>query len=283
VDVELSRAEAELQQEESALRTEASKLAEVTAQLGHRLNAARELVLQAVAAGVPDGGLARRLEATQRPHLDVEGALGRSRAAREAAVRARREAHALAKQQVTAARAELTKLTQQVLADEEAARALVAKAQELRARAPVPAAPALESRPQASAVLGASVPARPSVGPFDGTKSQRLRHRVKMQAAVDFVSDNNFFNGFSANISDGGLFVATVKHVPIGTQVDLSFSLPSGERIQAQGVVRWVREVNDKDPDSMPGLGVQFTRLEDDARAAIERFVASREPMFYAE
>jgi hypothetical protein len=74
-----------------------------------------------------------------------------------------------------------------------------------------------------------------------------------------------------------------VKHVPIGTQVDLSFSLPSGERIQAQGVVRWVREVNDKDPDSMPGLGVQFTRLEDDARAAIERFVASREPMFYAE
>lgn len=141
--------------------------------------------------------------------------------------------------------------------------------------------------------MNATVTARPSAiaaspppqaaGKPPAPQSQRVQQRVKMQAAVDFGSDNNFFSGFSGNISDGGLFVATVKHLAIGTQIDLNFSLPSGERIQAQGVVRWVREVNDKDSDSMPGLGVQFTRLDETAQAAIERFVASREPMFYVE
>ncbi|MEW5741563.1 MAG: TIGR02266 family protein [Myxococcota bacterium] len=305
MDVELSRAEAELQQEETALQTEASKLATVSSQLGARLSAARELVTQAVAAGVPDEGLAGRLEMTQVPPLNVAGTLGKSRAAREAALKARLEAHALAKQQLAAAKAQLTKLTQQFLADEQAAHALAARAKEARARpaAPPPAlAPTLVSRPTGAPAQHQTVTARPSAitaasaaptvtarpqaadgKAFDGKQSQRLQHRVKMQAAVDFGSDNNFFNGFSANISDGGLFVATVKHVPIGTHIDLNFSLPSGERIQAQGVVRWVREVNDKDPDSMPGIGVQFTRLDESAQAAIERFVASREPMFYVE
>jgi uncharacterized protein (TIGR02266 family) len=104
-----------------------------------------------------------------------------------------------------------------------------------------------------------------------------------MQAAVDFHSDNNFFNGFSANISDGGLFVATVNLVPLGTEVDLSFSLPSGERIEAKGVVRWVREVNDKLPDAFPGLGVQFSSLKPEAQQAIDSFLAQRDPLFYAE
>jgi uncharacterized protein (TIGR02266 family) len=104
-----------------------------------------------------------------------------------------------------------------------------------------------------------------------------------MMAAIDLSSDDNFFNGFSSNISDGGLFVATVNLVPLGTEVDLHFSLPSGEKVEVHGVVRWRREVNDQLPDAFPGLGVQFTRLDERAQQTISRFVEAREPMFYAE
>ena len=104
-----------------------------------------------------------------------------------------------------------------------------------------------------------------------------------MQAAVDFTSDNNFFNGFSANISDGGLFVATVNLLPLGTEVDLSFSLPSGERIEAKGVVQWVREVNDQLPDAFPGMGVQFAALNPTAQSAISQFLVQRDPLFFAD
>ncbi|GMU63408.1 MAG: hypothetical protein AMXMBFR34_51710 [Myxococcaceae bacterium] len=287
--MDLSRAEAELQQEESALHTELSKLATVSAQLTARLSAARQWVQQAAAAGVTDGELSGRLETTQVPPVYADGAFQRARAAREAALQARRETNLLVKQQLAALKAQLTKVAQQFLADEQAAAALATKAKEPRAGLPAPAPPA---RAPGSA-MNATVTARPSAiaaspppqaaGKPPAPQSQRVQQRVKMQAAVDFGSDNNFFSGFSGNISDGGLFVATVKHLAIGTQIDLNFSLPSGERIQAQGVVRWVREVNDKDPDSMPGLGVQFTRLDETAQAAIERFVASREPMFCVE
>lgn len=293
MDVELSRAEAELHEEESALQTELSKLGMVGAQLTQRVGAAREQLAQVVGAGVADGGLSRRLEQVAVPRLDAGGALAQARAAREAALSARRAANAQVKQQLVQARGQLKALAEQVLADEQVLKGLVQQAQAARARpvAPAPPPPAaqparapatLASRP--SALSQAPAPAAaPAKKAFDGRESQRIQQRVKMQAAVDFGSDNNFYNGFSANISDGGLFVATVKRVPIGTEIDLNFSLPTGERISAHGVVRWVREVDDKNPDSFPGIGVQFTRLDDAAQTAIERFVHSREPMFYVE
>ncbi|HLL55877.1 MAG TPA: TIGR02266 family protein, partial [Myxococcaceae bacterium] len=107
--------------------------------------------------------------------------------------------------------------------------------------------------------------------------------RVRMQASVDMESESNFFQGFSTNLSEGGLFVATVQMLPRGTPVDLHFTLPGGKRIDAKGVVRWTREVNDRTPDIFPGVGVQFTDLPTEAAAAIRSFVSEREPLFFAD
>ena len=123
-------------------------------------------------------------------------------------------------------------------------------------------------------------PARVSAVP-QAAPPRRQSPRVRMQAAIDLSSDDNFFNGFSSNISDGGLFVATVNLLPLGTDVDLAFTLPSGERIEAKGTVQWVREVNDKLPDAFPGMGVAFKDLSAQAQDAINGFVAQREPLFY--
>jgi uncharacterized protein (TIGR02266 family) len=118
----------------------------------------------------------------------------------------------------------------------------------------------------------------------DGAKAEARRPpRYRMQAVVDLSSESNFFSGFSTDISSGGLFVATVHAPPLGTLVDLQFTLPDGRQIEVKGQVRWTREVNDQTPEIFPGVGIQFIELSPDARGAIDTFVAAREPMFFPD
>lgn len=252
MDVELNKLESDLQSEESSLHAELTKLGTVSAELNRRLQALQKK--------------------PTAPAMD-ERTLSAAREARVAAIQARQRANDGVKQQLFALKQQLQALTQQVLADEKAraaqqeAAAAAATAAQQVAVAPPPPPPQHHMAPASDAA-----PAK-----------KRQSPRVKMQAAVDFQSDNNFFNGFSANISDGGLFVATINLLPLGTEVDLNFTLPSGQRVEAKGVVRWVREVNDNLPDAFPGLGVQFAGLSDSAQNAINEFLVQRDPLFFAD
>jgi len=114
-------------------------------------------------------------------------------------------------------------------------------------------------------------------------EERRQGPRVAMHAVIDCGTDSNFFTGFSADVSEGGVFIATLESPAVGTEVDLSFTLPSGEEIFARGVVRWTREVNDATPEVFPGVGVQFTQLDVDGADAIRAFVARRDPFFFPD
>ena len=50
----------------------------------------------------------------------------------------------------------------------------------------------------------------------------RSSSRIPLQTQVDLSSDSNVFTGFSTNLSEGGVFVATLNLLPVGTAVDLS-------------------------------------------------------------
>lgn len=276
MDVELNRTEAELQSEEAALDAELHKLMAVAGELAQRMENVRR---RAEAAG--DGAMVQR-NYTPTPKLD-ENLLTGARVARAAAVRARQETNARAKKEIIEAKKKLQQLAQQTMADEKALAAPPPPppraSQPVVAHATAPAAAPVSVRDRGPATESATVP----LGRVSPPAAKRQSPRVKMQASVDFTTDSNFFNGFSANISDGGLFVATVNLLPLGTEVDLSFTLPSGAKVEAKGVVRWVREVNDKLPDSFPGLGVQFSALHPGAQAAINDFLAQRDPLFFAD
>ncbi|MFT3709338.1 MAG: TIGR02266 family protein [Archangium sp.] len=272
MDVELNRTESDLQSEEAALHAELTKLAAVAAEVSQRMENIRR---KAEAAG--DGMMVQR-NYSPTPKLDENLLLG-ARAARAAAVKARQETNARARKELMEAKQRLQRLAQQTVADEKELAA--PKTQPIAPVMAPPPAPPKASPPRdrgpATVPIGRiSPPASPAGG------AKRASPRIKMQAAVDFSSDNNFFNGFSANISDGGLFVATVNLLPLGTEVDLAFTLPSGARVEAKGVVRWVREVNDTYPDVFPGLGVQFASLQPGAQQAIDQFLAQRDPLFFA-
>ena len=114
--------------------------------------------------------------------------------------------------------------------------------------------------------------------------NQRTHARARLKVQVDFESDHNFFTGFSADISEGGLFVATFNVQPLGSQVEVAFALPTGEHIMARGSVKWVRDSREMaGSETPPGMGIQFERLPDEAREAVHRFITQRDPIFYDE
>lgn len=289
---ELAREESELNSLESRLTDQIHRATHEADTLSSRLTQVRsELTrIQSEHSGdltIPEIGA--RLQAAAIPELAVESAREKALAARQQALEARRQAsqdmqialHAFQQQtsaltkELSEAEARLKEVVESATRarrEQEAARSR--EAQRARAEAARTQSASRSSAPPASAPIAKST----SKG-----STARSHTRVRLQANINLGSDSNFFTGFSTDISEGGVFVATVETVPRGTTVDLDFTLPGGRQLKASGVVRWLREPNDHMPDLMPGLGVQFQDLQSEVASLISDFVRKREPLFFPD
>ena len=121
-----------------------------------------------------------------------------------------------------------------------------------------------------------------SIAPPDlGAYGRRAHERAPLEIEVTVASDHNFYNGFSENISEGGLFVATHVPLPVGRSIDVEFTLPSAPRpIRVACVVCWIRPYRE-DSDVPAGMGLRFADLTAEDEALIAAFVRKREPIFY--
>jgi uncharacterized protein (TIGR02266 family) len=110
---------------------------------------------------------------------------------------------------------------------------------------------------------------------------RRSTQRLATEIEIGVHGDTNFYSGFSANIGEGGIFVATYEPHVIGQRLHVRFRLPDVEApLEAKVEVRWLRAVGPGE-EGTPGFGAAFVALSDEARAAVERFVAQREPLFF--
>jgi uncharacterized protein (TIGR02266 family) len=285
-EAELARAEAELASQEARLADQFNRAAAESEFLARRVTELRQELSRLPSEQQGDDAVravSTQLQSAGMNTDSTEDARERALAARhealEARLRAGQETQAALKrlQQLnTQARQELTEAESGLKrAAEAAARAQREREAAARREATQSRQAALQARQVALAQGNVTIPDPRPLG-------ARLS-RVRMQALIDLRSDSNFFTGFSTDISEGGVFVATVQTVPRGTTVDLDFTLPGGRPMKVSGVVRWTREVNDKTPELMPGLGVQFTHLPPEVASAISDFVATREPMFFPD
>lgn len=107
----------------------------------------------------------------------------------------------------------------------------------------------------------------------------RASERVAVAVDIHLASDSQFFSGLSGDISEGGLFLSTYRPLPIGSAVDLEFSLPgSAAPVHARGEVRWLREHSTDQPR---GVGIAFDELAEEDRDLIHRFCTVRPPLYY--
>jgi uncharacterized protein (TIGR02266 family) len=106
---------------------------------------------------------------------------------------------------------------------------------------------------------------------------------VNVNTMLNMDTDHQFYNGFSENIEEGGIFVATFDPKPVDAKVIVNFKLPGGRPVTARGRVHFVREYNPTTPETAPGMGVRFTDLLQSDKEAIEEYLKQRAPMFYDE
>jgi uncharacterized protein (TIGR02266 family) len=107
----------------------------------------------------------------------------------------------------------------------------------------------------------------------------RTAPRRDVEVEVAICTESNFYLGFTENLSEGGVFVATYRPHPIGTPVALDLHLPIGS-MRVSGIVRWLRG---DDGEHWPGMGVQFEDVTAEDAAAIREFLTYREPLFFDE
>jgi len=109
---------------------------------------------------------------------------------------------------------------------------------------------------------------------------QRAHQRIQFTVEVSLNSEHNFYTGFTSDISEGGVFVATNFVRPVGSTVEFDMALGKG-KLRVTGEVRWVREPNEFS-DAPPGMGVCFKNLSPAVRDTINKFISrKRESIFY--
>lgn len=105
--------------------------------------------------------------------------------------------------------------------------------------------------------------------------------RQAVEGNVGASSETNFYVGFSGEIAEGGVFVATYSVLDPGSLVKITVTLPGGYEFTSPGYVHFVRDPMDMGDDAEPGMGVKFESLTSEARELVLRFIRKRAPMFY--
>lgn len=111
----------------------------------------------------------------------------------------------------------------------------------------------------------------------------RASERFDLEVKVDLESDHNFYTGLTQNISAGGLFIATHHLRRIGDRITLKFQIPGTDQpLAVETEVRWIRENSSlQRVDGATGMGVRFINLSPEAASAINKFLQSRDSLYY--
>ena len=147
--------------------------------------------------------------------------------------------------------------------------------------APIISAPSASAAIEDDVEVEVAVPSERDVEDALAAVAEELRASQRVAVGVDIhlASDSHFFSGLSGDISEGGLFLSTYRSLPVGSAVEIEFSLPgSGTPLHARGEVRWLREHSTGQPQ---GVGIAFDHLEEDDRERIHRFCTMRPPLYY--
>lgn len=115
---------------------------------------------------------------------------------------------------------------------------------------------------------------KPSYAPPVDPAGRRVFRRKDIEVAVDLFNANTFFTGFTENLSEGGLFVATAAPMQLGDELEIRLRLMGREPRTYPVVVRWIRP--DAAIGGLPaGMGVQFLDLSEDEKIRLQNFVDS--------
>ncbi len=104
---------------------------------------------------------------------------------------------------------------------------------------------------------------------------QELERRVDVRRQVnrEFASAEEFIGEYVSNLSRSGVFIRSTDPLPVGTRVNLKFTVVSDDIEIIEGVGE-VRRVIAPGGVEEPGMGVVFVELSQASREQIDRILA---------
>jgi len=113
-------------------------------------------------------------------------------------------------------------------------------------------------------------------------EERREHPRVQLVVKVTNKSTKEFHYFYSRNVSLGGIFLETRQPYQPGTDVELDFFVPAGEkrqRVLTNGKVARVVEYLDAQKENVaPGMGIKFDELSSETMGAISTYVRENLP-----
>ena len=104
--------------------------------------------------------------------------------------------------------------------------------------------------------------------------NKRDKNRVPADIKVDYRTVGTFVTDYTANLSQGGVFVKTSLPYEPGERVRLRVTIPGQELpFPLEGVVRWNRKVGDEGGEA--GMGIEFVDFSDELKKSLQTFVAA--------
>ncbi len=101
-------------------------------------------------------------------------------------------------------------------------------------------------------------------------RATRLHHEIP----VAYRSVGSFLSDWATNISHGGLFINTRKPLAVGTPVKILVQLPGTKfPYELAGRVTRITAFDNKS-NMVPGMGIEFTEVDQAKRQEIADFVA---------
>lgn len=101
----------------------------------------------------------------------------------------------------------------------------------------------------------------------DGRKSERVTINKEFESFDQFISE------YVTNVSESGAFIRTSTPLPIGTEVDLRFTVVLEGIETIEGIGEVVRIETDP-----PGMGVVFKKLSAYSQQLIEKLLTAHRP-----
>jgi Tfp pilus assembly protein PilZ len=100
---------------------------------------------------------------------------------------------------------------------------------------------------------------------------ERKPREIRVTINKDFESVDEFIREYVTNISKTGAFVKRADPLPVGTEVDLRFTVIVDNVETVEGVGKVVRVQHDP-----PGMGVVFTKVSQYSQHLLERLLTPR-------
>lgn len=102
------------------------------------------------------------------------------------------------------------------------------------------------------------------------------RRDMRMMVNKEFHDVDEFIVEYVQNISKTGIFIKSTMPLPVGTMVNLRFTLILEELETIEGVGKVVRVVP-PGTSELPGMGVVFTSLTSYSAQLIEKLLARKD------